>query len=74
MFVLTFVDLQKHAPCPGVLCPGVSDGGVFRGAKQTQLYVQALQWYKNLFIEILYERLIFMQKLWDLNYYNNHIL
>lgn len=43
MFVLTFVDLQKHAPCPGVLCPGVSDGSVFRGAKQTQLYVQALQ-------------------------------
>lgn len=60
---------QKHAPCRGVLCPVLSDGRVFRSAKQTQLYVHVCQiqiliyriftWIFNIFAETLGFKLLY---------------
>lgn len=60
---------QKHAPCRGVLCHVLSDGRVFRSAKQTQLYVHVCQiqiliyrnfiWIFNIFAETLRFKLLY---------------
>lgn len=60
---------QKHAPCWGVLCHVLSDGRVFRSAKQTQLYVHVCQiqiliyrnfiWIFNIFAETLRFKLLY---------------